>query len=98
MNRIAPAIAACLLAAACSELPVDTSPPEDTHVVCNSDSLGWTIGKTADATLIKRAQLEATAKYVRTLRPGQVVTMEYSDQRLNLHVNEKNIVTSYSCG
>ena len=97
MIRIAPAIATGLLATACAELPVDTSPPEDTHVVCRSDSLGWTIGKTADATLIKRAQLEATAKYVRTLRPGQVVTMEYSDQRLNLYVDDKNIVTRYSC-
>ena len=89
------ALAAASLLAACAA--VDTTPPEDTHLVCQSDTLGWTIGKTADETLVRRAQLEATAKYVRVLKPGQMVTMEYSDERLNLYVDDANKVTRYSC-
>jgi hypothetical protein len=83
------------LLAACAA--IDTTPPEDTHVVCQTQTLEWTIGKTADDTLVRRAQLEATAKYVRVLRPGQMVTMEYNDQRLNLYVDAANKVERYSC-
>jgi hypothetical protein len=89
------ALAGAGLLAACASL--DTTPPEDTHVVCNARTLEWTVGKEADEALVRRAQLEATAKTVRVLHPGQMVTMEYSDQRLNLHVDEHNRVTSYSC-
>jgi Peptidase inhibitor I78 family len=87
-------VGACLLAA-CAAL--DTSPPKDTHLVCQTTTLSWTLGKTADETLVRRAQLEATAKYVRVLRPGQMVTMEYVDDRLNLHVDADGKVTSYTC-
>jgi len=89
------ALTGAAMLAACSSL--DTSPPQDTHVVCQSQSLGWTIGKEADEALVRRAQLEATAKYVRVLHPGQMVTMEFNDQRLNLHVDADNKVTRYSC-
>lgn len=97
MKRIAFALAAALSASACSELPVEPSPPADAHAVCRADTLGWTLGKPADEALVQRARLEATAKIARVLRPGQVVTMEYSDQRLNLYVDEKNVVTRYAC-
>jgi hypothetical protein len=83
------------LLAACAAL--DTTPPKDTHLACQSTTLSWTLGKTADETLVRRAQLEATAKYVRVLRPGQMVTMEYVDDRLNLHVDADGKVTSYTC-
>ncbi len=89
------ALAAAGLLAACAA--IDTTPPEDTHLVCQSNTLGWTIGKTADETLVRRAQLEATAKFVRVLKPGQMVTMEYSDERLNLYVDDTNTVIRYSC-
>jgi len=89
------ALAAAGLLGACSH--IDSEPPRDTHVICNASNLGWTIGKTADETLVRRAQLEATAKIVRVLKPGQMVTMEYSDQRLNLYVDGNNVVTRYAC-
>jgi hypothetical protein len=89
-------LAAAGLLAGCGH--VDTTPPRDTHVVCNARTLDWTIGREADDDLVRRAQLESTAKIVRVLKPGQVVTMEYSDQRLNIYVDADNKVTSYSCG
>jgi hypothetical protein len=89
------ALAGAGILAACAAL--DTTPPEDTHVVCQTETLAWTIGKTADETLVRRAQLEATGKVARVLRPGQMVTMEYSDQRLNLYVDANNVVERYSC-
>ena len=66
-------------------------------MICKDSTLSWTIGREADEALVRRAQIEATAKNVRVLRPGQVVTMEYSDQRLNLYVDADNKVLRYSC-
>ena len=93
-----PAIGATLLASLLGGC-MTTPPPGDTGKpgLCNASTLAWTIGQPADASLVERAQREAGAKIVRVLKPGQVVTMEYSDMRLNLHVDAANRVTSYSC-
>ncbi|MCZ8441877.1 I78 family peptidase inhibitor [Achromobacter xylosoxidans] len=34
----------------------------------------------------------------RILRPGQLVTMEYNDTRLNLIVDDKDVMTAIRCG
>jgi hypothetical protein len=96
MKHLVLALAGTGLLMACAA--VDTSPPEDTHLVCQTRALDWTIGKTADEDLVRRAQIEATAKTVRVLHPGQVVTMEYSDQRLNIRVDNDNVVLAVTCG
>ena len=35
---------------------------------------------------------------VRVIHPGQAVTMDYSPVRVNIHVNERNAITSITCG
>jgi hypothetical protein len=35
---------------------------------------------------------------VRTLRPGQVVTMEYRFDRVSIHLDDKGYVTRVTCG
>ena len=74
-----------------------TPAPDSRPGVCDSATLGWTIGQVADEALVNRAHAESGAKVVRVLRPGQVVTMEYSEQRLNLYVDDANKVQRYSC-
>jgi hypothetical protein len=107
MSRIPLIFGATLLAAglsACAATPVADEPPsgidkgEAVPGLCDSSTLAWTVGKTADESLVRRAQDEAGAKAVRVLKPGQMVTMEYSDTRLNLYVDTANKVIRYSCG
>jgi hypothetical protein len=99
MKRFALTFAGLGLLAACAEVPPGSNPPPDDRAgVCNADTLGWTVGKTADAGLVERARLESGARLVRTLRPGQVVTMEYSEYRLNLYLDAGGKVERYSCG
>ena len=89
---------ATLLAVGLSACTTTPPPGDDKPGICSATTLGWTIGQPATASLVERAHQESGAKTVRVLKPGQVVTMEYSDMRLNLHVDEANKVTSYSCG
>jgi uncharacterized protein YuzE len=48
--------------------------------------------------LVNRAKRRAGASVVRVLKPGQIVTMEYLNGRLNVNVDEKNKVKSFTCG
>ena len=91
-------LGATLLAAGLSACATTPMPPDDAKPgLCNASTLEWTIGQVADQALVTRAHRESGAKLVRVLVPGQMVTMEYSDMRLNLYVDAANKVTRYSC-
>ena len=99
MKRFALSFAGLGLLAACAEVPPgSTPPPDDRPAACDASTLGWTTGKPADAALVERAKQESGAKMVRTLRPGQVVTMEYSEGRLNLYLDANDRVERAACG
>jgi hypothetical protein len=103
MTRLPVLLAGTLLMSACAEVPVMSDPPNtnppgsEPSGICNATTLGWTTGKLADETLVHRAHGESGAKIVRVLRPGQMVTMEYSEFRLNIYVDANNRVERVSC-
>jgi hypothetical protein len=99
MKRLVVPLAGLGLLAACAEMPpADPKPPLEREGICDASTLGWTTGKPADAALVQKAQAESGARMVRTLRPGQVVTMEYSQYRLNLYLDANDRVERASCG
>lgn len=92
------------------ELPVkpprmaDEPPPrrmpgsDETLDDCNPDAARSAIGKEATAEVVEQARVAAGAEVVRTLAPGQIVTMEYHASRLNLSVDDRGVVVDVSCG
>jgi len=80
--------------------PADVPPPAQppTAQACDADAANGAIGKTATTQVIEEARLAAGAAVARTLAPGQVVTMEFRGDRLNLMVDEANVVTGVRCG
>ena len=65
---------------------------------CSAEGLGDLVGHIATPSLVNRAKRRSGASVARVLRPGQIVTMEYLNGRLNVNVDEKNRVKSFSCG
>ena len=65
---------------------------------CSARGLGDLVGRYATSALVNRAKRRAGASVARVLRPGQVVTMEYLNGRLNVNVDGKNRVKSFTCG
>ena len=65
---------------------------------CSAKGLENLIGAAATPSLVNRAKRRAGASVVRVLKPGQIVTMEYLNGRLNVNVDEKNRVKSFTCG
>ena len=51
-----------------------------------------------DPALSAQAKQDANATEVRILKPGEMVTMEFNGERLNLEVDEKQQVTAVRCG
>lgn len=111
MNRIAMALlascvwplAACTVQptpepAAAAPAPAPAPVTGGKTQVCNAEAAQDTIGKAATAEVVEQARKSAGAALARVLEPGQVVTMEYREDRLNLDVDAGNVITAVRCG
>jgi hypothetical protein len=65
---------------------------------CDASDINFLIGKTLDETLTTRARDATGASSVRVVRPGQMVTMDYVAERLNIEVDAAGKVTAARCG
>jgi Peptidase inhibitor I78 family len=65
---------------------------------CVAAKAQWAIGEPASNEILERARLAAEAGSARFLRPNQPITMEYSSSRLNLELNENDVVRAVRCG
>lgn len=77
--------------------PTQTS-PMPAPLTCNAEAAQSAIGKTADAATVERARTAAGGHTVRVLKPGQAITKEYLDGRVNVYVDEKNVIVEVGCG
>lgn len=85
--------------AACTTPP--TPPPASGAPVsgqCNAEAARGHVGKVATAATVEAARKDAGANTARTLKPGQMVTMEYREGRLNVDVDARNVITGVRCG
>jgi hypothetical protein len=72
-------------------------PPPATGT-CVAERAQGAVGQPASRTLLERARVEATATVARFIRPNEAITMEFSPGRLNLYLDERDIVRSVVCG
>jgi hypothetical protein len=82
----------------CSSLP---APPPLAHggdAICKADGLADLVGKSATADLGAEALSRSGARTLRWIQPGTMVTMDYRQDRLDVHLDEHNVVTRLSCG
>ena len=72
-------------------------PPPATGT-CTADKAQWALGRAGDAALLERARVDATAAIARFIRPDEAITLEFSPARLNLYLDEQDIVRRVVCG
>jgi hypothetical protein len=79
--------------------PLPAPPPAPPALAeCHASKAQSAIGERARPETLERARVAAGAKSARFLRPNQAVTLEYLSSRLNLYLNEQDVVRSVSCG
>lgn len=103
--RILAPLSASVLAlsmAACATPPASgdgaTASPAAAAARCNADAVQSAVGQQATPEVVEQARVDAGADTVRTLKPNQAITMEYLEGRLNLLVDDSNVVTGARCG
>ena len=90
-------ITACTGTLAPAPLPAP-APPGRGDNECKAADAQFAVGQNADAALLEQARQRSGSRIARILRPGQMVTMEYSAERLNLDVDASGKVASVRCG
>ena len=84
-----------LVCAGCTPPPQPTPPPSRD---CNAAAAQHLIGRQQSPALVQEARRRTGAGAVRVLRPGQMVTMEYRADRLNIRVDTQGKVLAVTCG
>ena len=93
------AVATLLLTACTATSPPMSDPIPPQPLGCNADAAKPNaIGKVATTDVVDHARRDAGAQMARVLKPGQMVTMEYREGRLNIDVDEANVITNLRCG
>ena len=75
-----------------------TSLPDESRGACNAADLDNLIGREATTELGAEAMRRSGAIRLRWIQPGDVVTMDYREDRLNIHLDARNRVERLICG
>lgn len=82
----------------CQSQRSESLPPLDPAGRCNASAVQDLIGEQASPALLDQARQRSGAKVARILRPDEVVTLEYNDQRLTLVTDESLEIQRIGCG
>jgi Peptidase inhibitor I78 family len=85
-----------LLLIACAR-PVAETPAPDL-LDCDASRAQGLVGQKASETLGKEALKRTGSQTLRWTRPGQAVTMDYRTDRLNIDLDERDVVVRIGCG
>ncbi len=73
---------------------VDAAPPLE----CDATPVQGLVGQTLEEATAEQARVDTGAKSVRVLEPGQMVTMEFDGERLNIEVDAARKIIALRCG
>jgi hypothetical protein len=65
---------------------------------CNADAVQDMLGQFASADIVEQTRIQAGAEKVRVLAPGDRATMDFNLQRLNIEIDEAEMIQRLSCG
>jgi len=71
---------------------------QEGHKECKADAVQYAVGQQYTPELGEKVKQLSGSTVARTLRPGEVVTMEYRFDRVSIHLDDKEIVTRVTCG
>lgn len=102
LNRALPAmlfgaivLAGCSSADKPAESPAAAAPETGR---CNAGAVQSLVGKPLSQALVEQARRDSGAQSARALHPHDAVTLEYNSQRLNINVDDSEIVRGLNCG
>lgn len=94
------ALALALAASACAQPQPPAPPPAApaTTGSCQVAPARFAIGHVLGEAIVDEMRRRSGANLVRVVRPGQVVTLEFSPDRLTVDVDAASRITAVRCG
>jgi hypothetical protein len=87
------------LAIGCTTItPGDEVPEAGGGGACRTEPLAGLVGRPATQQLGAEALRLSGARTLRWIRPGDMVTMDYRTDRLNVHLDANNRTERFACG
>ena len=89
-----------MLIAACATVSSGENPPQEVGAngACTTEGLQELAGQPATSELGAEAMRRSGARALRWIRPGDAVTMDYRQDRLNVRLDAENRVEGFDCG
>jgi len=83
---------------ACATTLADEGGPKPETGSCDAAAARNLVGREATVELGEEALRLTGARRLRSIRPGMMVTMDYSPDRLNIYVGPDDRVERFACG
>ncbi|AJY49512.1 MULTISPECIES: I78 family peptidase inhibitor [Halomonadaceae] len=87
---------------------VDAAPPPPTvtpngsnqeqAAACDLEAIQYAIGEPFDEAMGSQLQSESSTRQARVLRPGEAATMDHRPDRLNIHLDDQDVIEELRCG
>ncbi|MCZ0927716.1 hypothetical protein L0636_10350 [Halomonas janggokensis] len=102
-----------LFLAACAQTPgagddVPSAPPppqvgsahttDDERTACRLEDIQFALGAPIDGTSSDALAQQSGAQQVRVLRPEEAATLDHRPGRLNIHLDDNDVIEKLSCG
>lgn len=78
-------------------MPAESTPPAASSK-CDASKTQWAVGQAASQDVVDKIVKDSGSSTSRVLKPGQPMTMDYREDRVNIHTDDKNVVTEVKCG
>jgi hypothetical protein len=91
-----PMLAACTSVS--SLQPAEAGPTVKGDGRCDAAPVSWAVGQKADEQVMKKVWQQSGAGLIRPMAPGQVVTLDFRPDRINVHLDADNTITRLDCG
>ena len=98
LSLIASPLSALLLVACAMPVEQTPMPAPAASGKCNAAPARAYIGQVATDAVVGKAKAASGADIARVLRSGDIVTMEYRADRLNINVDDKRVIIELTCG
>ncbi|HEX8055255.1 MAG TPA: I78 family peptidase inhibitor [Novosphingobium sp.] len=94
----APAVTPAPIASAQPAPPSESAKPEPAADECGASKLGSYMGQAAGADTMAKIKQTIGHERIRTINPGDAVTMDFRPDRLNVEVGEDGRIKRLHCG
>ena len=90
-------LAACAANTPSEPMSAESSQPAASSK-CDASKAQWAVGQAASQDVVDKIVRDSGSSTSRVLKPGQPMTMDYREDRVNIHTDDKNVVTEVKCG